>query len=867
MTSFIGRGQALRDVQRLFHGAQSGSRLVTLTGPGGSGKTRLALRVAESLSAAYSDGTWWVELAALSDPAGVVQAAGVALGLEGEIAPGSNDRLVTYLQARRLLLILDNCEHVVASVANLAAPLLQQCPGLELLVTSRESLGLPGEAVYRVPALSLPPSPADGPQSPEVLTQSEAVQLFVDRAVAAFPAFQLRSANSTAVATVCRQLDGLPLAIELAAARVPMLRVEEISARLEASLDLLRSRQRGTPARHQTLWATLDWSYDLLSEAERALLRRLSVFAGGWTLEAAAAVASGEGLSLSPSNTGDVNVLDLLAQLVDKSLVVVNRQPEQEAVYRFLETTRQYAADKLAEGADEPRARTAHLAYYVSLAERSEPALRGHGQLACLRRLDRDHDNVRAALAWAVKSGQAELALRLAGALYHFWYIRGFLQEGRRWLEAALALTNEGDALDHTIWRAKALRGCGAFAMWLGDFSQAQEWLEGSAAIYKAQLDKAGLAYATYWLAGVAYLRRDFETARSLYEASLALSQAAEDGWGMGNAIHCIGHALDELGDHAAALKCYEQCVPLLRESGDLWNLAHPLGDLAWQRWLEGNGAQARSLLEENLSAFSELGGRRGMAMTMNDLFHIAAAQGDYTRAGQLADELLALNEVLGIPGDIAGAIVHSGEVAMWQGGLAAARPHFDAARDIYEKLNDHNQVAWVQCKLGRLCYWAADLAGANELFGSGLAVLEKVKNHPALGLALLGSADVARLQGDLQRAAELYRRCLATATERGALPDMAEPLEGLAKTAQGSGQAQWAAQVLGAATALRDHLGTPVPPVESEHHARTFAALQATLGRTTYESAYQAGYTMGHEHAIRLALVAGPGAVPDISA
>jgi len=851
LTSFVGRQRELAEVRRRLTARPGGPRLVTLAGAGGCGKTRLALETAAQLLPAYPDGVWLAELAPVAAE-GVPQAVALALGLEGEVGPEPAARLAGYLSGKRLLLILDNCEHVVAA---LALALLQRCPGVHQLATSRETLGLAGEMVLRVPPLSLPPHPAEGPASVEAVNQFEAVQLFVERAQAAFPAFALNPANGAAVAQVVRQLDGLPLAIELAAARVPVLRVEAIAARLKEDLALLRTRQRGTPARQQALWATLDWSYNLLSETERALLRRLAVFASGWTLEAAAAVAPG-GEPGQPADTAQsVAVLDLLAQLADKSLVVVDRQPHSDARYHLLETTRQYAAEKLAEASDEPLARDAHLAYYVDLAEQSEPALRGHGQAAWLRRLDREHDNLRVALAWAIEHQEAEAALRLAGALYDFWHIRGFLTEGRHWLKAALALSGPAERLGRSLWQARALRGCGALAMWLGDFAEAQARLDDSLALYRELRDLPGQAYTYYWLAGIAYLQSDILAARSLYAESLAVSTAAEDAWGMGNATHCLGHVLEIMHDRAGALKLYEQSVALLRETGDLWNLTHPLDDLAWQVWLEGDGRRAWSLLTDNLTTFNDLGGRAGMAMTLDYLCYITTAQGDLVQAQAMAAEMAALRTALGFGVEIAAARARQGDVAYWQGAVAQAGAHFDAALDLFRQHNDRNGVAWVQTKQAALLYRSGQLEAAQALLETCLSVLAEPRYPLDLAQALFGLADVFRAQGQLERAADHYGRSLKLVIQHGAQAQIADHLEGLAKTAQAGGQAQRAAHLLGAAAALRERLETPVLPVERAEHDAHRAAVQTALGQLVFEAAWQTGYGLSHAEAAQLAL------------
>jgi len=433
LTSFIGRGREMAEVQRLL----SASRLVTLTGPGGCGKTRLALQVAAELVVEYSDGVWLIELAPISDPALVPQKLASALGVREELGRTLAATLANHLREKSSLLVLDNCEHVVEACAQLTETLLHTCPGLRILATSREVLGLAGESVWRVPPFSLP-NPRDLPPIGN-FTQYEAVLLFIDRAVSSLPSFTVTIQNAPAVAQVCHRLDGMPLAIELAAARVGMLRVEQIAARLNDRFGLLTGGSRTALPRHQTLQATMDWSYDLLSETERALLGCLAVFVSGWTLEAAEAVCAGNGIEESA-------VLELLTQLVNKSWVIAQREPSQETRYHLLETMREYALAKLAESGVQTVAalRRRHADFFLALAEkaRSRPASAERGvwwaQLAV------EHDNIRAVLDWAFESTH-DIGLRLAEALPPYWLRGVYLSQELGPLVSALGLIGAGE--------------------------------------------------------------------------------------------------------------------------------------------------------------------------------------------------------------------------------------------------------------------------------------------------------------------------------------------------------------------------------------------------------------------------------------
>jgi predicted ATPase/class 3 adenylate cyclase len=444
LSSFIGRERDRARVGELL----AASRLVTLTGSGGVGKTRLALATAEGLLDAYPDGVWLVELAPLTDSALTPGALAQVLGLLEEAGKSIVETIIGYLNERRLLLMLDNCEHLVEACAALASALLRAVPGLRILATSREALGMAGERTYRVPSLSTP-DPKHLPVA-ELASSYEAVRLFVERAAERRNDFALSEANVGAIAELCARLDGVPLAIELAAARAGSMAVEGIAARLDDRFRLLTSGARDLPSRQRTLRATLDWSWDLLGEEERALLARFAVFAGGWTLEAAEAVCCEEG----PATWA---VLDGMDALVGKSLVQVDESGEGAGRYRLLETVRQYAAERLSERGEAVLVSDRHLAWCVALAEAAAPLLVGSDQGRWLDRLEAEHDNLRAALGWARQSGAANDGLRLAGALWRFWLVHGHVREGQSWLEAALA-SREGSAPDV---QARALNAAG----------------------------------------------------------------------------------------------------------------------------------------------------------------------------------------------------------------------------------------------------------------------------------------------------------------------------------------------------------------------------------------------------------------------
>ena len=676
LTRFVGREQAIAQIRQRLATA----RLVTLTGAGGTGKTRLALEVAASLVNDFADGAWLVELAPLTDPALVPQALGAALALRE--APGRPMRavLLEHLMSRQLLLVLDSCEHLVAGCAEMAEALLRTCPRLTVLATSREPLGIPGEIHLVVSPLS---SPGErGPADVEALAQFEAVQLFADRAALALPGFQLTPANARGVARLCHQLDGLPLAIELAAARVKLLTVDQIADRLGDRFQLLAGANRRAVARHQTLAAMLDWSFELLSEPERVLLCRLAIFRKGWTLKAAERVAGGdygaEGVAPEP-----IDVLELLTLLVNKSMVVVEHQPHDEPRYRLLETIRQYAVAKLAARGELEAAQRQHAAYFLELAE----ANRIHKAQAFFdwsARLDQEHDNLRAALAWGQSSPLgAGLFLRLAGELWSFWQHHGYWSEARAWQTAALAMPGLVGP-EYAPARARVLAGLGIMK--------------------ESQGDTAG---------GLTHLAD-----------SLALFQALQDTWWQANVLHWLGWGYREQADADAAWKQLDQSLALFRRLNDQVWMGRVLNTLGSVEIIRENHEPATAVLEEGLALNRAVGDRGNVGWSLHYLGHAAQLEGNFQRAEQQHARALEIFRDLGLGFGAACAQHGLGETALAQGAAEPATAHLTEALNLFRELGDRAGEAW--CLAG--------LAGA--------AVLDET---PARAARLWGAAEALR--------------------------------------------------------------------------------------------------------------------------
>jgi len=672
LNSFVGRENELADIRRLV----STARLVTLTGPGGTGKTRLALQTARELLEQFPDGVWLAELAPLSDPAHVPQTVAAVFGLKEEATRSLLDTLIQALHSRHLLLVLDSCEHLVKASAGLAESLLQTCPDVRVLSTSREALGVPGEQSFYVPSLSIPDLSA--PLPVETLQNYEAVRLFVERAMIVSPGFALTRDNAAAVAQVCQRLDGIPLAIELAAARLRLLAVEQIAERLDDLFRLLAGGSRTALPRHQTLQALFDWSYDLLSAAEQILLRRLAVFPCGWTLEGAEAVGADQELATA-------DIFELLARLIDKSLVFVEAHGELRR-YRQLETVRQYALAKLAASGEAEAARLRQAAFYLHLIEANEAAqpttlpVRSGG----LRGLELEIDNLRAALAWCQSAaGGAELGLRLASALDWFWFSRGYWSEAQGWLQSALGHP-QAARYPHAL--AQALESLGTILVLRGDYGSGQVQLARSLRLFRELDERPMVAWLLNRLGWAAREHGDKAAARQRLEESLALYQDLKD----------------ELGRAWSALT--------------LGDVADTAGEAAW----------ASPLLEASLAQFEQSGVRLGAAWARNHLGHAAQLQGDFERAAQMhaasLTEFLQLGESLGV----AWAHQGLGETALAQGDDPQATAHFTVGLGLFRDLGDRAGLAWCLAGTAGACA-AAQPATAAWLWGAAEALRQSI--------------------------------------------------------------------------------------------------------------------------------------------
>ncbi len=695
-TPLVGREREVGEVCGRLR--QQEIRLLTLTGPGGTGKTRLALQAAADLLDEFEDGVYFVYLAAVTDSDLFVAQIAGALGLQERGDVSLRDVLKEYLGRRELLLVLDNFEQLLSAVP-LVGELLSAAPSLKVLATSRIPLGIYGEHEYAVSPLSVP----DPRRLPDLgaLSQYEAVRLFIERAEAAKAGFEITNDNAPAVAEICARLDGLPLAIELAAARIKLLPPKAILTRLSNRLKLLTGGAKDLPARQRTLRGAIEWSHDLLDEGERTLFARLAVFSGGRTLEAIEAVCDAEG-------DMPVDALDGVASLLDKSLLGREKTTEEEPRFVMLETIHEYAAEKLKESREYEELRALHAAYFLAFAEEAAPEIEGPDQVSWMERVETEHDNLRAAHSWSLEAGDAESALRIGGALWWFWVIRGHLSESRRWLSAGLS---GGEAAPAGV-RARALLALGDLALRQGDYTRAVEDLQASLALYREAGDRRGAAQPLGILGWIASERNELELAEELLEEGLALSREA----GTARDVSVVLNAVTELefsrGDYARAAVLQEECLDLAREAGDVRSIGVYTHNLGLAEAAAGEYEQAEPLLQEARELHRQVGDWVSVAVGDTFIGFLALAWNDLDRAEEICVEAIReLQEQAQTPGvdfalDIlAGVAASRGEIRraarLW-GATAGYReatgvpwrpeeramiePHIDAARTRLEE-------------------------------------------------------------------------------------------------------------------------------------------------------------------------------------
>ena len=735
LTSFIGREKEMMEVKQ----ALAEHRLVTLTGSGGAGKTRLSLQVAADLLDSFPNGIWFVELAPITDPDLIPQTILSAADMQTQQGRSAVDSLMDFLREKTSLLILDNCEHLIEACAKLADTLLHTAPKLKILASSREALGVKGEQAWHVPSLSIP----DVKHLPvlEQLSQYEAVRLFIDRAALVQPHFAVTNDNAPAVAQICLRLDGIPLAIELAAARVKVLKAEQIAERLNDRFHLLTGGSRTALPRQQTLRALIDWSYDLLSENEKLLIRRLSVFIDGWTLEAAEQVCSDEHIHAE-------DVLDLLTHLVDKSLVVID-EGKSQLRYRMLETVRQYAREKLLESGEGEKIRTQHLTYFLNLTEEAEPHLDHTEQLEWLERLELDHDNLRTALEWAKEGSKTIEGLRLATALWRYWYLHSYIAEGYEWLIQTLQ-EEDNSTLSLNV-RAKALYRAAHLAFFKGEtLERIRILLEESRELNQKLSDDDGYAFTLLLMAWL----YEPQEGMKLYKQALEYALRTRSLWLIAGIYLNMANTEVELGDNKQFILYLDECVSLYRKMGDRWGLAYSLWNRAISNRLSSNYAAMESLLSESLSYFTELGYKVGIRTILLEQANLAFLRRNYKQASLLCEKILVFAREIGHRGDELTALRRLGHITCLTGDYNKARSLLVEASTGAKEINNQELIGSCLEEFAVLAVVHGEAKRSAALFGA-TEIHRKTIHHVLLAIdSIEVDKDIAAARAQLDEAA-----------------------------------------------------------------------------------------------------------------
>lgn len=825
-TTFVGRETELASIARLFC---SGHRLVTLTGAGGCGKTRLGLHVAAALAPHYAGGVWWIDLAKLGGASLLPSAVATALAIKEVQGERLLDTIARRLRHGPTLLLLDNCEHMIADSAGLVHDLLDACPSLSCLTTSREPLGVDGEITWRVPALRLP---AEG-ASTAAAACSEAVQLFADRASQVQHDFRIADENAGAVAAICTRLDGIPLAIELAAARIRMLTTEQILAGLKDRFRLLTGGMRTTLPRHRTLRASVDWSYGMLSEEERVVLRQLAVFAGGFRLDAV------EGVCPDGSITQE-RVLDILTALVDRSLVHV-QEGTRAARYHLLDTIRQYASDRLVESGEAEATRTRHLRFFLALAEGVQPELEGPGLFESLSLLDAEHDNIRAALDWSLEAQADAEGLRLASALWLFWLLRGHLTEGKRRFELALRAVDAPPTL-----RPSALIGLGQLLVLRGDLVEAASVAREALEIARAQQDRRlegraldTLAYSTAFLDPAATPR--------LFEQSVSVSREAGDGPFVADALNGLGISHYLAGDYHTATTSLLEAVTCSRESGNAATLTIGLAVLGYCLALQGRLARAQTCLRESLVTARRLGDRAFCAQSLFSLGFIEAQRGEHARAEALLEESVDVAREAS-PLIVAFALLTHGWARYVAGDADGSRVRLEEALALGRTMALPWVTSWSLAFLGGAARMSGCLERAHVYIQEALAVAKSSGLHTDVPID--AAARLARDMGDLDLAESLQHDALNAAHAIDSVLLVPGHLEALAGLAGLDGRCREAVRLFGAAEAAREAHSLARHAAERDGYEADVDRIRRALPGGEFRAAWDEGRAMSLKQA-----------------
>lgn len=822
------------------------SRLITLTGPGGIGKTRLAVAVAADAAddvETFADGVWLVALEALSEEEQVERQIASVFGWKEAPRQTPRESLTSHMRFKKLLLILDNCEHLLEASADAAKHLLRECAGVRVLATSREALGITGETVWTVPNLAVPdtePLPTESAALLQTLMRCESVQLFVERAQSIHKTFLMTRENARDVALLCSRLEGIPLALELAAARIGVLTPTQILSQLNTRLlDALASHARDVAPRHRTLRATLIWSFNLLPPPVQAFLEELSVFHGSWTLEAAQTVCP------------EADVIEMLTVLWDASLITAVEDAA-GLRYSMLETVRQFGAERLGSNRRAALVQARHRDYFLAIAEEAEPLMHGADQSKQSARLEAEQENLRAALTWCGQEKEgAEAGLRMAGALWEFWELRGDYSEGRAYLTAALGRPEAGA---RTNARATALNRAGVLASCQGDTGAVQALHTESLSIFRELGNRQGIAWSLYDLGNAAGGRGDYQAAQTYYEESLATFRELGYKRGIGASVHQLGNLASNHGDREAARLLYQEGLSIFRELGNRQGVAWSLNNLGSLARAQGNSEAARTLYEESLAAFCEIGHKRGIGWALHQLGGLVLELGDYETARTLFQESLAISRNLSDNQSIAWLLNDLGSLFREQGDYETARTLHEESLTISQALADTQSIAWSLHHMGNTAAGQGDHSTAETCYAESLAIFREMGHKIGIAWTLYYRGRMEFDQGHFQSAVKRYTESIRLLGEAGNKCGVAAGLRGLA-AATAPSAARAAVRLWGAADSLRESVGVSLTPLEQAFYDREMAKMRIELNEDAFAADWAEGRSLSWQQATEYAL------------
>ena len=834
LTSFIGREDEIQIIKNLL----KQTRLLTLTGSGGAGKTRLALKVAEDLIDDFANGVWCAELAAIINPSLLLQEIMNIFGLKEESRGSPEVTLYDHLKDKEILLILDNCEHLVEACAVLAEKLLSNCPKLKILSASREALKSKGEQIHRVPSLEIP-----DPKkiiSVEKLMQFESVRLFTERALSVDESFRVNNENAQALASICCQLDGIPLAIELAAARIKIMSIEKIHERLNDRFNLLTGGVRTALPRQQTLRALTDWSYDLLSEQEKLLWKRLSVFSGGWTLEAAEEVCSDDKILKQ-------DMIDLLNQLTEKSIIIYQAGKER---YRILETLKQFGKEKLNETGSQEIILLRHLNYYMEFSETAEPKLNESDVQVWLNKLESEQSNFQCAIEWSIKSGNTEHGARLAGALGGFWNIRWHYSSGYRLLDSIL---KNCSGISRTVF-IKVLNCIGLLTRNQGEYEKAEKFFKRSFKLSKENGDKQSIAVSLNGLAKIAEEKGNYDRAQKLYEESIKISRAKGDKLNTAVSLNGLGIVSRFKGNYEETFKYYEESLLIRRETGDIRGIAntlHNLGMLAEDMY---DFEQSKKYYEESLKLRREICDKLGITGSLNGLAKLEMNYENFETAKKIFEESLVLKREIGDKPGIAGLLNNLGIVAFVQENYDLAQKYYEEGLAIGFEINDRYIKAASLNNLGELAFNRFNFEEAEMYFKQGLELETEMGAKPGIAHSKHNLGNVLLLKGNYESALKNYTESIILFKELKDTRSIVNTLIGLAG-AHSHDKPQLGAELLGGIDSAVKSEGLNLINEEQKFHSQITEMLNKKLSDEEFRKYFDDGKKLTFEEAIQLTM------------